>query len=110
MEITALIITNIAAPIITAVVAWLLAKKKYYSEVDSNLINNMQQSLEFYKSLSDDNKARLEEVLRRNEQLEKEISELRTQVTTLTMNICMDLTCANRALQSKKKKTVKEDK
>lgn len=110
MEITTLIITNIAAPLITAIVAWLLAKKKYYSEVDNNLINNMQQSLEFYKALSDDNKARLEQVLRKNEQLEKEISDLRTQVTELTMNICMDLTCANRAFSSKKKKSTKEDK
>lgn len=105
MEITTLIITNIIAPLLTAIVGWFLAKKKYYTEVDSNLISNMQQSLDFYKALSDDNKARLEEVLKKNEQMEKEIQELRRQVTDLTMNICMDLTCANRVQSKKRTKT-----
>lgn len=49
MEITVLIITNILAPIITGFASWLMAKKKYYSEVDSTVIANMKESLEFYK-------------------------------------------------------------
>lgn len=111
MEIIALVITNILAPIITGVVTWALAKKKYNSEVDQTLISNMKDSLDFYKQLSDDNRARLTEMLRKNEDLEKEISELKSQVITLTMNICMDLTCANRVLsrqrdKSKVKKTI----
>ena len=54
-------------------------KKKYNTEVDSNLINNMQESLDFYMKLSDDNKERLEEVLKRNEQLESELDALKKQ-------------------------------
>lgn len=99
MEIIILITTNILAPIITGFATWLMAKKKYNSEVDNTVIGNMKASLEFYKQLSDDNRARLSEVLKKNEQLEKELSDLRTQVLTLTMNICMDLTCRNRILQ-----------
>lgn len=101
MEITILIITNILAPIITGFASWLMAKKKYYSEVDSTVIANMKESLEFYKQLSDDNRERLKEVLDKNDLLEKEISELKSQMLKLAMNICMDLTCRNRVLETK---------
>jgi capsular polysaccharide biosynthesis protein len=101
MEITILIITNILAPIITGFASWLMAKKKYYSEVDSTVIANMKESLEFYKQLSDDNRERLKEVLDKNDLLEKEISELKSQMLKLATNICMDLTCKNRILETK---------
>lgn len=77
-------------------VSWFFARKKYYSEVDHNLIENMENSLEFYQKLSDDNRTRLEEMIERNDNLEKEVQELRRQMLNLTMNICMDLTCVNR--------------
>ena len=98
MEIIILIITNILAPVITGFATWLMAKKKYNSEVDNTVIGNMKESLEFYKQLSDDNRARLTEVLTKNDQLEKEVSELKTQMLNLTMSICMDLTCKHRIL------------
>ena len=73
--------------------AWFFARKKYNSEVDNNLINNMKESLEFYKQLSDDNTQRLQETLKRSENLEGEVKELRTQVLSLMTVICTDLTC-----------------
>lgn len=73
--------------------AWFFARKKYNSEVDNNLINNMKESLDFYKKLSDDNRERLNEVLKRNENLEEEVKELRQQVMTLMASICTDLSC-----------------
>lgn len=84
--------------ILSGWVSWFFARKKYNSEVDRNLIENMENSLEFYRKLSDDNKARLDEVLEKNKNLEKEVQELRRQVLNLTMNICMNLTCSSRAL------------
>ena len=99
MEITILIITNILAPIITGFASWLMAKKKYYSEVDSKVIENMKESLDFYKQLSDDNRERLSEVLEKNDRLEKELSELKTQMIKLATNICMDLTCKRRVIE-----------
>lgn len=77
----------------SALVSWVLARRKYNSEVDNNLIQNMKESLDFYKKLSDDNKTRLEEVLRRNEDLEGEVKELRTQLFSLMNSICTDLSC-----------------
>ena len=41
-------------------VSYFFTRKKYYSEVDSTVIENMKQSLEFYTKLSDDNKVRLD--------------------------------------------------
>ena len=82
--------------IVSSWTAWFFARKKYNSEVDLNLVEKMEKSLEFYRNLSDDNRARLEEITERNNELEKEVPELRKQVLNLTMNICMDLTCSNR--------------
>lgn len=85
------------AGIITTVISgwtsWFFARRKYNSEVDNSLIENMQQSLEFYKKLSDDNKNRLDEVLKRNAELEQEIKDLRKQMFSLMNSICTDLTC-----------------
>lgn len=102
-EIIILLITNIVSPILTGYITWFQTKKKYYSEVDSTLIDNMKQSLEFYKTLCDDNKTRLQEttqelkeVREKNDNLQKDIAELRKQMLNLTMNICLDLTCKRR--------------
>lgn len=74
-------------------ISWLFARKKYNSEVDNNLIENMKESLEFYKQLSDDNKKRLDEALKRSDYLESEVKELRQQVFNLTTIMCTDLSC-----------------
>ena len=87
---------GLVTSIVSSWTTWFLARKKYNSEVDLNLVEKMQKSLEFYRTLSDDNRARLEEITERNNELEKEVAELRKQVLNLTMNICMDLTCSNR--------------
>ena len=89
--------------IISSWTTWFFARRKYNSEVDLNLVEKMEKSLEFYKSLSDDNKNRLEEITERNTELEKEVQELRKQVLNLTMNICMDLTCSHRIRETTRK-------
>ena len=89
--------------IVSSWTTWFFARKKYNSEVDLNLVEKMEKSLEFYKSLSDDNKNRLEEITERNNELEKEVQELRKQVLNLTMNICMDLTCSHRMRETTRK-------
>ena len=96
---TSILITGgvgIFSTIVSSWITWFITRKKYYSEVDHNLIENMENSLEFYKKLSDDNRTRLEEMAERNKSLELELQELRKQVLNLTLNICMDLTCKRR--------------
>lgn len=84
---------GIASTIISAWTSWFFTRKKYNSEVDSNLIENMKSSLEFYQKLSNDNKDRLEEMIKRNDELEKEVEDLRKQMFQLMNSICTDLTC-----------------
>lgn len=84
---------GIITTVISGWTSWFFARRKYNSEVDNNLIENMQQSLEFYKKLSDDNKNRLDGVLKRNAELEQEIKDLRKQMFSLMNSICTDLTC-----------------
>lgn len=84
---------GIITTVISGWASWFFARRKYNSEVDNNLIENMQQSLEFYKKLSDDNKNRLDEVLKINAELEQEIRDLRKQMFSLMNSICTDLTC-----------------
>ena len=90
------IITGIIGLITTVLsgwTSWFYTRKKYNSEVDNNLILNMKNSLEFYEKLSNDNKARLEQVLQRNNELEQELKELKKQMFNLMASICTDLTC-----------------
>lgn len=86
-------VVGVVSSIISAWTSWFFARKKYNSEVDNNLIENMQDSLNFYKQLSDDNRKRLDDVLKRNEDLEKEVKELKKQMFNLMSSICVDLTC-----------------
>lgn len=84
---------GIITTVISGWTSWFFARRKYNSEVENNLIENMQQSLEFYKKLSDDNENRIDEVLRRNAELKQEIRDLRKQMFSLMNSICTDLTC-----------------
>lgn len=90
--------------IVSSWTTWFFARRKYNSEVDSNLINNMKESLEFYEQLSSDTRDRLNEVLKRNSELNKEVQELRAQVFSLMNTICTDLTCQLRKRESSVKK------
>ena len=84
--------------IVSGWTSWIFARKKYNSEVDSQVIANMKESLDFYKQLSDDNKERLDQVLQQNKEilaqnaelieqnkkLQAEVEELKKQIKLLT--------------------------
>ena len=79
--------------IISGWVTWFFTRKKYNAEVDQTLVQNMKESLDFYRQLSDDNKSRLEEVLKRNDELEQEVKKLRDQVFIIMNQICLNSQC-----------------
>ena len=118
---TGILVTGLIGVFTTMVgswASWFFARRKYNSEVDNNLIENMQESLNFYKQLSDDNRARLEEVLKRNAELqeknmkiEDEINQLRNQMFNMMSQICLDLTCKLRQNDLyKRKNSIKNEK
>ena len=90
--------------------SWFFARKKYNTEVDSNYIENLQKALATYDSIISHNKTEIEHLMKRNDELEKEVSELRKQMLDLAMNICMDFSCKvrQRDLHNAKIKTTKE--
>ena len=98
--------------------SYFFTRKKYNSEVDLNLIEKMQGSLDFYMKLSEDNKrildetlAKLDESEKRNDVLENEIRELRNQMFTLMTQICTELSCnARKAYTEKGQKVIKPKK
>lgn len=93
-----LALIGIGEAVITAIVTFKLTKRKYNSEVDNNVINNMKESLDFYKQLSDDNKRRLDEVLQKNDKLESEVDDLRKQLFSLMSQICTRVMCQERII------------
>lgn len=111
---TSILVTGIVgvfSTIVSSWITWFFTRKKYYSEVDNNLIQNMQKSLDFYRDLSNDNEERLKkilednaalrqsvnELLKENKQLKKEMDVLKDQVIKITTTICTDLSCQIRS-------------
>lgn len=106
---------GVLSTIASGFTSWFFTKKKYYAEVDTTLINNMKESLEFYKALVEDNKQRLEEVLERNKILEKrdddleqEVKQLKNQMFNLMGQICLNLQCEIRQKQLTIAPTIKK--
>jgi cell division protein FtsB len=89
-------IVSIITSTLSSIVTWILARRKYNAEVNSTLIKNLEETLEFYKRLSDDNKKRLEETIQRSNQLEAQVASLKDQLITMMNSICMDLACSLR--------------
>ena len=81
---------------LSAWLSWFFARKKYNTEVDHNYLENLEKGLETYDSIIGHNKTEIEFLMKENAELRMEIGELRKQILNLTMNICMDLTCARR--------------
>ena len=89
-------VITVVTSTVSSLVTWILARRKYNAEVDNQVITGMKESLDFYHKLSDDNTARLEDLLKRNDMLEKQVNTLRGQVLMLSRYVCMDLGCTIR--------------
>jgi len=95
----AIALIGILSSVISSFVTFHVTKRKYNAEVDSNLIQNMQDSLQFYDELTKSNTQKLREIEEENRLLRQQVSELQTQVVKLMGNICYDATCRARKLQ-----------
>lgn len=102
-------VLGILATIVSSWSTWFYTRRKYNSEVENSVIQNMQDSLAFYKALSDDNKARLELLQQENSDLRKQVDELKTQMMDLMAQICLNVSCNNR-IPSKKTRNVSNGK
>lgn len=96
-----IIITGAVGAVTTIVsswTTWYFSRKKYNAEVDHDKINNMQESLQFYKDLSESNQKTLTEILEKSEELAStniklliEVQNLKAQVGILLQIINSEL-------------------
>ena len=103
-------VVGTGATILGSFISWILAKKKYDSEVDNSTIINMQEALKFYKELSDDNKERLNRLQEEKDVLEREVANLKNELFEVVKSICTDLTCQYRKNDLIQKALLKEKK
>lgn len=95
-EVLILIISNIFSPIITGYVTYRQTRKKYETEVNSDLIDNLTKSLNFYQAIVEDNQKKLQELLDKNNELETKIESLKKEVEMLYQFSCIKEDCQNR--------------
>ena len=82
---------------------WFFTRRRYNTEVNGSVIENMKNSLDFYQKLSDDNRIRLEEVQAENKELRAQVDELRAQVFNMMSQICLNVSCELRESVKKSK-------
>ncbi len=76
--------------------SWFFARKKYYTEVDSNEIENLKKSLEFYESIVKDNNKKLQFYIDLAENNRIEVYRLKGVIHRLLNNSCLDNGCIKR--------------
>ena len=84
--------TNLA----TGIVTWLLARRKYNTEVDSNEIENLKKSLECYEDIVRDNNRKLQFYIKLAEDNRVEVYRLKGIIHRLLNNSCLDNICTKR--------------
>ena len=89
-----------AVGLVTTVVSgwtsWFFARKKYNTEVDSNEIENLKKSLEFYESIVKDNSNKLQFYIDLAEDNRIEVYRLKGVIHRLLNNSCLDNGCIKR--------------
>lgn len=77
-------------------VSWFFARRKYNSEVDSNEIENLKKSLEFYEDIVRDNNKKLQFYIDLAENNRIEVYRLKGVIHRLLNNSCLDNKCIKR--------------
>lgn len=89
-------IVTLSTNLATGIVTWLLARRKYNTEVDSNEIENLKKSLEFYEDIVRDNNRKLQFYIKLAEDNRVEVYRLKGTIHRLLNNSCLDNICTKR--------------
>ena len=88
------------AGLITTIVSgwasWFFARRKYNTEVDSDEIENLRKSLEFYENIVKDNNKKLQFYIDLAEDNRIEVYRLKGVIHRLLNNSCLDGECIKR--------------
>lgn len=95
-------IVGLICSIIASLVTFLLTRKKYNTEVDSQKIKNMSDSFDVHKKMMDEifktQNKKLEMLERENNDLRAQVSQLQMQMLNILGSICLDATCKLRKM------------
>ena len=98
---------------VSGIITFVLTRRKYNTEVDSQQIKNMGASFDVYKKMMEESlhsqKTTLETVIetqnlkldtlqKENDSLKVQVSQLQMQMLNLLGNICLDSTCKLRKM------------
>ena len=87
---------GLATTVVSGWTSWFFARKKYNTEVDSNEIENLKKSLEFYESIVKDNNKKLQFYIDLAENNRIEVYRLKGVIHRLLNNSCLDSGCIKR--------------
>lgn len=87
---------GLVTTIVSGWTSWFFARKKYNTEVDSNEIENLRKSLEFYESIVKDNNKKLQFYIDLAENNRIEVYRLKGVIHRLLNNSCLDNGCIKR--------------
>lgn len=96
---TGILITGGIGLLTTIVSSWasyFFARRKYNTEVDSNEIENLKKSLEFYEEIVKDNNKKLQFYIDLAENNRIEVYRLKGVIHRLLNNSCLDNGCVKR--------------
>lgn len=78
-------------------VSWFFARRKYNTEVDSNEIENLKKSLEFYEKIVKDNNEKLQFYIELVKENRVEMYRMKGIIHRLLNNSCLDNNCTSRS-------------
>ena len=87
---------GLVTTVVSGWISWFFARKKYNTEVDSNEIENLKKSLEFYESIVKDNNKKLQFYIDLAEDNRIEVYRLKGVIHRLLNNSCLDNGCIKR--------------
>lgn len=87
---------GLATTVLGSVTSWFISRKRYNTEVDSNEIDNLKKSLEFYENIVKDNNEKLQFYIKVSENNRVEVYRLKSIVHRLLNNSCIDSQCIKR--------------
>lgn len=87
---------GLVTTVVSGWTSWFFARKKYNTEVDSNEIENLKKSLEFYESIVKDNNKKLQFYIDLAEDNRIEVYRLKGVIHRLLNNSCLDNSCIKR--------------
>ena len=87
---------GLVTTVVSGWTSWFFARKKYNTEVDSNEIENLKKSLEFYESIVKDNNKKLQFYIDLAQNNMIEVYRLKGVIHRLLNNSCLDNGCIKR--------------